>query len=378
MENCFEKNLKAILDEISNLNFIKYDPSEINLFYMLGIEHNEVLICRLIGALIQPNGIHNLGTEPLKLFLKALDKDIPLTSVDLENAEVMLEEKIDNNRRVDIVIHTQKIVIPIEVKIWAGDQEAQLYDYYHYYKSREDISEKKIDKIFYLTPSGWDPSDKSISSNENTDDDSCLENIQKISFQENVKNFLEALLKEQVSAELKTIIQEFISVIERMNADMINHNELKECIKGIDETQLPALLVALNAKDDLWDEIRFKYLKNSIENYSRNKNRNYKIERYDDKGAFDDVDPHCKYIITKPDDKDFVLYVCIDTNLYLARESKTAEQEDKNKKWEAYEKNSEYSWRYIYYKGSKKKWSLRNIDTDIFSRTIEWEQYLEN
>ena len=91
-----------------------------NIFKVLGIENKEVLVCRLLGDLLDPCGTHGLKEKPLKLFLKQLQRDF--TSDEIENASVVLEDKTNDNRRADIVIFIGNDVIPIEVKIWAGDQ----------------------------------------------------------------------------------------------------------------------------------------------------------------------------------------------------------------------------------------------------------------
>lgn len=43
-----------------------------NIFKVLGIADKEVLICRLLGKLLDPKGSHGLGAKPLSLFLERL------------------------------------------------------------------------------------------------------------------------------------------------------------------------------------------------------------------------------------------------------------------------------------------------------------------
>ena len=47
----------------------------------------------------------------------------------LAKTTVTTEYAIDENRRIDIVLDDGNIFIPIEVKIYAGEQEQQLADY---------------------------------------------------------------------------------------------------------------------------------------------------------------------------------------------------------------------------------------------------------
>lgn len=104
-----------------------------NIFRVLGIEDKEVLICRFLGDLLDPKGTHGCGPLFLARFFRLLGTEAP-ADAELENAEVVLEEHTDKDRRIDIVIHLSNKVYPIEAKIWAGDQDAQLYDYWAYSK----------------------------------------------------------------------------------------------------------------------------------------------------------------------------------------------------------------------------------------------------
>lgn len=278
-----ERELNKLLDEVSKLDLKTYKPDELNLFYMLGIEHNEVLTCRLIASLIQPNGLHGLGTKPLEIFLQK----IGVTDFGkLDKAKIVLEEKIDNDRRVDIVIYLENKVIPIEVKIWAKDQELQLFDYYHYYKNRyESFNNYNIDKIYYLTPNGKKPSAESLN-------DLDIKNVIQISFKNQISDFLTELRKEVSDKnEIGIIIDDFISVIERMNIDMINIDELQKYISDINDNKLNALLMIMNYKDDLWDELKYKFLKNSLETQ-----KPYVLDKYEKDDEFEKVDTHCKYV----------------------------------------------------------------------------------
>ncbi len=312
MDNNVKTELKALLGKIAERDLKTYKPDEPNLFYVLGIEHNEVLICRLIAALIQPNGLHGLGTKPLEIFLQS----IGITDFgELNKAEIILEEKIDNNRRVDIAIYLEDKVIPIEVKIWAVDQEAQLHDYYCYYKNRyENFNDYIIDKIYYLTPDGKEPSVVSLKSNTGSKP-LCLKKVGRISFDGQIKNFLVELQKEiSNEGEIGIVIKNFIDVIERMNINMSNENKLQKWVDAtaLNNNELQALLMIMKYKEGLWDEIRYKFLKISLEAQT-----SYTLGKYETDADFENVDTHCKYVVK--DNNNVVAYVCIETNLYIVR-----------------------------------------------------------
>lgn len=369
-----ERELNKLLNEVSKLDLKTYKPDEPNLFYMLGIDHSEVLICRLIASLIQPNGLHGLGTKPIEIFLQKIGVN---DFGKLDKTEIVLEEKIDNNRRVDIVIYLENKVIPIEVKIWAKDQELQLFDYYHYYKNRyESFNNYNIDKIYYLTPNGKEPSAESLNGLDK-------KLVKQIAFTKQISEFLTEL-REEISNrnEIGIIIDNFISVIERMNIDMKNVDELQKYISNInindekDYKKLNALLMIMNYKDDLWDEIRYKFLKNSLKTP-----KPYVLDKYEKDDEFEKVDTHCKYVVKDKDN--IIAYICIETNLYITRKKDLISNKHKQG-WKNYNNKSNYVWKYIKYinrkdNNSKDKWNLKDIDTTLNSNIeIEWNNYLED
>ena len=74
-----ENGLKYVGDLLDSLkgDFLSQTDNEstgFNIFKALGIEAKEVLTCRFLGAILEPNGAHELGTEPLHLFLKTVLK----------------------------------------------------------------------------------------------------------------------------------------------------------------------------------------------------------------------------------------------------------------------------------------------------------------
>ena len=115
-----------------NFETLRRRTDSYNIFQVLEIESKEVLICRFLGDLLDPNGSHGCEIEFLKRFFKLLKAE-EVSDAELMNAKVVLEEHTDNNRRIDIVIHLSTEVYPIEVKIWAEDQDGQLYDYLEYF-----------------------------------------------------------------------------------------------------------------------------------------------------------------------------------------------------------------------------------------------------
>ena len=245
-----------------------------NIFKVLGIESKEVLICRFLGELLNPIGSHKLGSEPLELFINVVLGINDETSESIANAMVDLEEHVDRGdgseggtRRADVVIHTEKRVYPIEAKINAGDQPAQLFDYYrHFFKEGEGV-------IYYLTPTGHEPSKDSIGKLEI---DKEVKLISFVSDQKNNKRSIEEWIGELLKSKrigitaVKSIIEQFLEVIKEMNnSDSEAIKYLKDLVsfKEADDKlpdNIAALTLIYRNGGDLLKDIQQKYIRKYV------------------------------------------------------------------------------------------------------------------
>lgn len=360
-----------LIEKLKTVSFNSGNTKSANILYMLGVENKEVIICRLLASLIEPNGLHCLGIEPLKIFLKCINVNKKYSDNMLSNAMVETEELISDNRRVDIVIHIDNDVIPIEVKLYAKDQDAQLCDYFNYYKAID----KDIDKIYYLTIDGKKPSKSSVGNLKK-------ENYSCISFFKEIYSFLSDLENLSMGAEndLIKIIKDFKEVISNLKSDEENMEKIikkiTKCFEDNNNQVENEFLQIVKYSDKIWDEIRFLTLKNSIEEKTNNK---YSLKReIKNKGELD-FDTYCKYAITY--DGREVAYLAIEQNLYIVikdkEERKNFEVQNSNSDSKTYETNKDYVWKYI--KINDKKWDLKNVDPDISChiKDVKWEEYIK-
>lgn len=286
-----------------------------NIFKVLGIENKEVLVCRLLGDLLDPCGTHGLKEKPLKLFLKQLQRDF--TSDEIENASVVLEDKTNDNRRADIVIFIGNDVIPIEVKIWAGDQKKQLWDYYTYYF---DKSEDK--KIYYLTPTGHKPSEDSFYRLK-TEQYECL------SFERNISEWVNSIVPSN-NGRIKLVLDQFIEVIKDMCKQEQELQTMMEILglgkdlsfEANDNIEALLQILEMNQKNDLWGMIRKKYLEKNL----KFPTSTYKLFESD---SDSEKDKKCifkiKTIGTEKDIPKEVASICVETNLYIVASQKIKE-----------------------------------------------------
>jgi hypothetical protein len=90
------------------------------------------------------------------LFWETISPKLPgRLDLNIENTKVTAEYAIDENRRIDITLEDGRIFVPIEVKIWAGDQPKQVADYYEFAKKKNSVNVP----VLYLTIDGHEPSD---------------------------------------------------------------------------------------------------------------------------------------------------------------------------------------------------------------------------
>lgn len=338
--NYLEDLLHKVASKLNEKPIADTDKSDFNIFRVLGVQTKEVIICRFIGELLDPKGSHNMGANALKTFFKiVLDENI---SDNIDSARVELEEQIDGDRRVDIVVHIGNRVFPVEVKIWAGDQDAQLSDYYAYYKKHSHI-----EKIYYLTPYGWNPSKASLRELD-------AESVVCISFEKQIASWLNDLLSfDNIPENVKLSIKQFKEIIFDMCASNEYMNSLMSILKLDDSNSfetsdsLRAAVAIMNLKEDLTEKIIVNYLKNSIKVPV-----GYSLEEDNDKT----VDKHSYIKIMKKNKT--VAWICVVKNLYIVAQSVRTTQH--GELWQV--GREDYFWQYLHPNGNGKTFPLKRLE----------------
>ncbi len=213
------ENYRNLLSEISvnRTEFPAYTPfMKYNIFQVLEVGAKEVIMCRFLADLLNPEGQHGCGTLFLKSFLEDVLKEYHVSDTLLAHTDVIKEFVIDHDRRIDIVIQNARFRIPMEVKIYAGEQEGQCFDYYEYAENAP---------IVYLTRFGDLPSEYS---RKNKDGISllALEKIRCISWASDVCGWL-TKLSGQLRDPVKSIVMQYIDVI-HMVADEGDRKVMKK------------------------------------------------------------------------------------------------------------------------------------------------------
>lgn len=210
---------------------IERDPFRIfNVFEVLSVQYKEVIVCRMLKELLDPNGKHGKGNKFLKLFFKVINESSGeiVSDEDLDKSyksnEIVVdcEHEIDDNRRIDILIRVGARYIPIEVKIYAGEQQNQVQDYLNYCNKmqKQDGSNDKT-VLLYLTLDGHNPSAYSVG---------C-----------------------KISNESAGPCSEYIEQ-DCSNEDSVQHEELKDKTKSKDSTKFrdqDKTIIPISFKDEI-------------------------------------------------------------------------------------------------------------------------------
>lgn len=181
-------NINHLLSQVRIIQQ-KYEEIEIlkkekfNIFKILGVQTEEVkLHSRFLAELLNPNGSHLMGSLFLDLWLA---EALPNFNFSRKNIKVEIEKTIPTGRRLDIIIsNDDNQCIIIENKIYAPDQERQMYDYHQYAKNYREF------RLLYLNLLGKEPSKSSIHTLQIKKDFAC------ISYHEHICNWLEKCQKE--------------------------------------------------------------------------------------------------------------------------------------------------------------------------------------
>ena len=214
MEQTLETNAAQLLNGVTDI-IKRYEEEwqktgeKYNLFKVARIAHKEVIICRVLADLMNPQGKHGQGSRYLKLFWKAIKLPGSI-ALNPDHTRVTTEHSTDKNRRIDIVLEDGKIFVPIEVKIRAGDQPNQIADYFECAQPKNGGVEVPV---LYLTLDGHEPADA----------EKVKGKYVKLSFKDNVLPWLEACAREntpETTIPVRENLRQLIAAIKSLCGQM--------------------------------------------------------------------------------------------------------------------------------------------------------------
>lgn len=244
-----------------------------NVFNTLEICTEEVrLHSAFIAELLNPQGSHGLSHLLLEAFLRKME--IPFDYLDYSkisqnNRERYIGRKTEKEGgRVDIIIEDGKHAVIIENKIYAGDQENQMFRYYNYGKANY-----KDFRLIYLTLDGHEPDENSLGGYDFSYD--CR------SYENDILEWLEecVLIAEQKPLVKAVIIQYKELVKQITNKDM--DTEYSE--QMLDTMMKPENVLAvgemLSVQEDWFARVLDKYIWEPLKKYANEKGMLYGMDK---------------------------------------------------------------------------------------------------
>ncbi|MBQ0136977.1 MAG: PD-(D/E)XK nuclease family protein [Bacteroidales bacterium] len=205
-------------EQLNQVKFLLQEDNEkFNIFSIMRMETDEVHThSAFIAFLLDPKGSHGKGDLFLKLFFKFIPKLSGIENFDTTNAVVDYEYVIGNGNinkdytyggRIDLLIQSGDTAIIVENKIYAEDQEKQLYRYKQFAERSKKISKYHI---LYLTLGGKKASRGSLFTmfdNEYT----------RISYKEHIQNWIKACLNEPTAiTSVREAIAQYSDLISKL------------------------------------------------------------------------------------------------------------------------------------------------------------------
>lgn len=223
------KKLKLFQNELDNLR--EKSVGTFNLFDVINKSHYENYHSDIIAYLLASNEKH-YHKEFCEQFIYLIKNTKKIEIPTFKFVNVSREKQISNDRRIDIFIETDTFVMIIENKIWAYDQESQLFDYYNWaeinYKNKPVL-------LCYLTPFETLPSEYSIPKEK-------LRELEKthryfsLSYNKDILDWLYLLKIKDDEKVLKAAIIQYIDIVEGVcNLRKENKMELKLAVNEMEK-----------------------------------------------------------------------------------------------------------------------------------------------
>ena len=298
------EGIKKLLSEVGKIRarVESYNQASgrcFNIFSITDIATDEVRICRVLYALLDPKGTHHQGAAFLKLFIENVLRSQRQFTEDEYSRAVVLREHSPRGetRRIDIFITIDGIDIPIEVKIYAGDQNEQCECYAKY--ASEGIP------VYYLTPDGHEPADFSKGKLP-------PEKLELRSFADDILPWLDECLRlppviriapiRELLLQFQDTIREFTGTLENnMKKFIMEQIATPEALRSaIEISQVVSYM-----KEEMMNNI-FQYIDNKI-------NKKYNLDRYININDYDNKNrksyPSISYKLSKWKDAHIFLRV---------------------------------------------------------------------
>lgn len=167
---------------------------------------NETRLSSILADILNPNGSHGQGSIFIERFLLLLGIEYARKTA---SANIELEKQVCGQRRIDIFIELEDLIIGIENKPWAHDPPNQLSDYIEYTRSRASQGKKWV--FVYLC--NREPSEGSIGRDHR---ETLLKEKRLVELNFNsIASWIDNCAKESSASQVRFFLQDFSGFIKR-------------------------------------------------------------------------------------------------------------------------------------------------------------------
>lgn len=195
-------------------------PPNFNIFIALGHEYREVSThSAMLAHLLDPLASHAQGILFLRNFLNIVQKAaghqgkhfiIPPPK-DGSRWRCRKEIRLPNGLgQADILLRGPGLLLVIENKIHAGDQENQLRQYWEFIRPEAEAY-RLLPIVVYLTPNGRAPTAQSIG--ENPD---LVEKLVRLSYQEDIYELIQSTSAELKAVSVAEVLRQYAALVRRL------------------------------------------------------------------------------------------------------------------------------------------------------------------
>lgn len=277
---------------------------DFSLFQFFSIGENK--ISQILAYFLDEKQNHGQGN----IFLNEFVRIFCGREVNIHNSLNICEKGIANNKRIDVYIEIDDLIIAIENKIWADDQTDQLKDYANFLEHKS----KGNYLLLYLNPYGLEPSSKSI----NDSYKKTLIEQQKlkiISYKHDIINLINNWLVICEAENVSHFLKEFKKFLEVKFLGKNTLNMSKE-LRSIIYNNEPEVQQIVNEYKKIENEVlnKLNTIGKELENISIELNPEIKISKsrlFNWEGA-----RVYKYSISKNGNKIWIQFVKEDIHLY--------------------------------------------------------------
>lgn len=278
--NLFKKIMPIIIEDENKRKERRSRGEDFNIFRVMGLQNDEVHThSAMIAALLDPNQSHGAKETFLNLFVEQIRVlngyvgKIRTATVDTERPIGVLSNDKETGGRLDVVLDIElidgkKVLIVIENKIFAGDQNKQICRYINYAQEVKKNNDYSEFFIFYLTLSGDDPSKNSTNG---------LKEYHTLSYKSDIFNWLEKCLEKTYDRPLvrETIIQYKNLIASLTQQDMDKSAQEALAQEVVSSYKNMKLAIAINSN---YNEILNQMCKKELEKVFDNIKQKFNLE----------------------------------------------------------------------------------------------------